>query len=440
MKKNTWPRIKSFVGQIHREMKYYMGCLPTLLDKRCRSSMEDGFLRLRLTYRCNARCKWCGQLLLSKGQQQSVLDRRYLWEYCLPLYGQIKFLLLTGGDPLVSPECYPFAKFISKEYPRVNLLLETNGIGFDEKWRKLACDNLLYVHFSLNASNAEIYENGCWGGVAGRDAYGKARENLRAFHELLKSKGREVFGPSLSMVVNQATSFDVRDFAKLALDSRARYVMYYFDLMEYDAAGERFSHPGPSRYALRELMKMERVLAGKFFVYFRLYHPTKEFGPIQEEVDQIPLDSLREEYRELLELAADRSMDNDHQKRLELQGQAGKKIVTFDEDWYMTVRQTTVGSQTLCAAPFKLLDIYPWEHADCCSWLYPPLINAESYVHNGSISWEKLYNSPIMRNTRKRMLDGHYDRCMKCCPLNPEYNPLDPPHKYGYDRIKNGNL
>jgi len=34
------------------------------------------------------------------------------------------------------------------------------------------------------------------------------------------------------------------------------------------------------------------------------------------------------------------------------------------------------------------------------------------------------------------MLRDKFPICQKCCPLNPVYNAIVPPHKYGFDRKK----
>jgi len=186
--------------------------------------------------------------------------------------------------------------------------------------------------------------------------------------------------------------------------------------------------------ALFELMKLERVLAGKFFIYFRLWIPLKEAEMMQPTVEAISIEELREEYSDILELAKDRSMKKEYESRQRIRKSKGKKEFTFDEDWTPTIRQITVESKDICFAPFHSIDIYPDQKFECCGWINPRF-SVNAAVENDSIDWEKQYNRLEMKKIRQDMLMGRYTLCQKCCPLNPTYNSVCSSHQYGYDRI-----
>jgi len=373
-------------------------------------------LRIRITHKCNARCRYCGIRFYSKELQKMSMKREVLYEYCLPLYEQIKILLLTGGDPLASEESFPFCSFISGNYPQITLLLETNGLGFTEKWQRMAAENLMKVHISLNASNEEVYCQGCWAGEQGRNAWQGISKNIRDYMSLLREKGLDMFAPDVSMVINQDTAADVRAFVKYALAEGLHHCGFYFDYTESNMSNDYFGQPETSRRALNELLKIERVLAGKFQVFFRLWIPLKELKMMQPEVEAIPLAELNNEYADILEMAKGRSMEAEYEARRAIRKSRGKKEISFEEDWLPALRQTRIGGKITCASPFHLLDIYPDGRFECCSWITPRFT-----VECGAVDWEREYNSLAMKRLRRDMLNNRYTLCMVCCPLNPNH-------------------
>lgn len=404
-------------------------------DPVTRDQIEDGILRLRITNVCNAKCRFCGLLTWSEEEQKRAMDPKWFYDYCKPLYEKLKIVLVTGGDAFVARESYNYMKFMSESYPRITLMTESNGVAFNERFRELACENLFLTCFSINASNAEVFQRGCWEGKAGEIAFNRSIENLRAYKSLLESRELAVFGPSLSMVINKDTAHDVLDFLRLALDLRARSVTFYFDYTESDMGGKSFGDPETSRPALRALMEVERVLARKFFVSFRLWIPTAEAAPLQAEVDATPLPVLREKHGDLLELAKDRSMDAEHQARNRLRSERGKKQMLFDEEWTPTMRQADIYGKKVCFAPWKEIDLYPDGRLDFCGW-FRETLNLKSFIVDDTVDWDRILNSPEFKTYRHNMHNGCFDGCMSCCPMNSYANPVIPVHKYGYDRVE----
>ena len=392
-----------------REEKCLSKLLPELLaNPLLHSTMEDGLLRIRITNQCNARCRYCGQQFWPQELQKSSMKSEVLFEYCKPLYEQIKILLLTGGDPLISKNSIPFCRFISENYPQITIFLETNGIAFTKEWQQLAMEHLMKVHVSVNASNEEVFRKGCYKGEAGGSAYRKLTRNISDYMALLRENGLEMFAPDVSMVVNKDTADDVRAFVKYALTEELHHCKFYFDYTENDMSGDYFGNPETSRPALYELMKLERALAGKFFVYFRLWIPLKEAEMMQPKVETIPMDELKAEYSDILELAKRRSMKAEYEARQAIRKRNGKKEFLFDEDWTSTIRQIAIQDKVVCFAPFRLLDIYPDGKFECCGWI-TPRFDLNAVIRNGSIEWEKEYNNVKMRKLRKDILENRYD-------------------------------
>jgi sulfatase maturation enzyme AslB (radical SAM superfamily) len=129
------------------------------------AAFDDGLLHIRITNRCNAKCRYCGiQAWPEDVQKMSMYPKKILYDLAAPVYERIKMLLLTGGDPLIVAESKNYCKFISERYLQVTLMLETNGIAFTREWQEFAIKNLVKVHISLNASTRALYEKGCWTG------------------------------------------------------------------------------------------------------------------------------------------------------------------------------------------------------------------------------------------------------------------------------------
>ncbi len=406
-------------------------------DPVCLDQIEDGLLRIRITNACNARCRYCGLRAWSEEEQQRYMDPKWLYEYCRPLYEKVKIVLITGGDAFVARESFNYMKFLGESYPQVTLMTESNGQAFSERFRELACENLFLPHFSLNASCPEVFQKGCWDGKPGEMAFLKAMDNLWAYKALLESRGLEAFGPSVSMVINKDTAHDVVDFLKLAFRLNARCATFFFDYTESDMEGNSFGQPETSRPALKTLMELERVLAGKFFLYFRLWIPSAEAAPLQEEVEATPLAELQEKHRELLRLAQDRSMQDELRHRNEIRERRGKKAILFEEEWTPTIRMLEVCGKKVCFAPWKEIDLYPNGRLDFCGW-FKETLNLRDFIVNDSVDWNRILDSPEFRTLRHNIWNDCFDGCQSCCPMNSCTSPITPVHKYGFERVEPG--
>lgn len=404
-----------------------------LNDSALKTDFNDGLLRIRITNKCNAKCRYCGLLSWSKEEQNQSMNSKWLYDYCKPLYEKMKLVLITGGDALVAKESYNYCTFLSENYPHATIFTESNGIAFSKKWQKFAMENLFRTHFSINASTAEVYEKGVWAGSGAREAFEKVQNNLKSYMELLKENNLEVFAPSVSMVINNDTACDVEDFIKMSLRLRAQLVMFYFDYTENDMNSAYFGSPDIIRPVLKKLMEIERVLAKKFFVYFRLWIPVEESEAMQKLVDSVPIDALREKYCEIIELAQGRSMQKEFEQRQRIRKEFGKKTLTFDEDWTPTIHLTEINGKKVCFAPWAEIDLYPNGRLDFCGW-FKPTLNLQDFIKDDKVSWDEILNSVEFLKYRKNILNGNFEGCMTCCPMNSIANELTPVHKYGYER------
>lgn len=394
------------------------------------SDMQDGLLRLRVTNACNAKCRYCGVRLFFGEEKNHQMDRKWLFETCRPLYSKIRYLLLTGGDPNITPHSYDFMKFITEEYPHITIYNETNGIAFDKKFQKLFAENYHKVHVSINSSNADLYAKSCWEGTGGEVAYKKFMVNLIDYVELLAERDQLCFGPDVSMVINHDNYFDVAEFVKLALQLHATMITFFFDYTENNMANPYFTQPNLMRPALKTMMEIEKVLADRVFMNFRLWVPVKELELIEEQVNNESDADLCEKYHEIDELAKGRSIVDEHKQRNALRRKAGKAELNFDEDHSSTIRLETRMGRDICWAPWKELDIYPDGRIDFCGW-YEPTQNLNYFFsENGYLDWDEVINSYEYMRGRKRILQHEYDECQTCCPMNDVANPIVDLYKY----------
>ncbi len=369
------------------------------------TDMKDGLLRLRMTNACNAKCRYCGVRLFFGEEKEHEMDKRWLFETCRPLYSKIRYLLLTGGDPNITAHSYEFMKFISEQYPHITIFNETNGIAFDRRMQELFAKHLHKVHVSVNASSGAIYAKSCWEGSGGEKVYKKFMINLIDYVQLLAEKGLLCFAPDISMVINHDNYYDVENFVKLALQLHATGIGFYFDYTENNMNNPYFTQPELMRPALITMMEIERILANKVFMNFRLWVPTMELAKAESIVSQESDKVLTGKYSEIIELAKGRSIIDEHKQRNYFRSKAGKAELDFDEDYSSTLRlEERIGRQ-VCWAPWKELDLYPDGRIDFCGWYDKTQSLHTFFDDNGNLDWNEVINSYEYMRGRKKNHD-----------------------------------
>ncbi len=397
----------------------------------CTTDLSGGIMRLRITNRCPGRCRYCGQLAWSEQEQQRETNSEWYYEYCKPLYEKLNLLLVTGGDAFSARESYNFMKKISEEYPNVTIATESNGMPFNRKYQELAAENLFTTHFSVNASNAEVFAKSCWAGENAEMVFNHILENIRSYVSLLEEKELLCFAPNYSMVINKDNADDVCEFVRLCLELKATNIGFFFDYTESDMGGEYFGSPETSRRALQTMIELERVLQGKVFMNFRLWIPLKELEPMQIKVDAMDINELKEKYPSILELAEGRDILKEHQERNRIRRERGKNELTVDEDFNASLRKEDIAGQRVCFSPWKMIDIYPTGRMDFCGWFIRTL-NIYDFIQDGAPDWNEILNHPTFMIYRKHMLNGIYKGCMECCPMNASNSSISELHMHGF--------
>ncbi|GHV08666.1 cyclic pyranopterin phosphate synthase [Spirochaetia bacterium] len=96
-----------------------------------RLNIPSGYLRISITDHCNMNCDYCH----NEGQKEkntsflSIDDLRYIASKTLQ-YGLAK-IKLTGGEPLLHPDCQKMVRMLKRDLSIPHVGLNTNGIFFD---------------------------------------------------------------------------------------------------------------------------------------------------------------------------------------------------------------------------------------------------------------------------------------------------------------------
>lgn len=425
-----------YEGRYRAEIEKF---LPQILNRypECKSDLSGGLLRIRITNACNAKCRYCGVRLGFGEEVNHAMEATWYYEICKPLYNKISILLITGGDAFFAKESYNYMKFISENYPQITIMTESNGIAFNEKFQDLACKNLFKAHFSINASNAEIFAKSCWDtddGETAKKMFPIIIRNIKNYLDKLSAENKICFAPDLSMVINKDNADDILNFVELALELHAGFLVFFFDYTENDMNSDYFTNPETTRPAMKTLMELERVLAKKLLIYFRLWIPAKEAENLQQEVESIPIDELNKKYEKILRLAENRNILAEWKERNKIRRAVGKNELSIVDDFSPTLHLKQDTDKNICFAPWNEIDLYPDGRMDFCGW-FQPTLNIKNFIQNNSVDWEKIINSYEYVSARYRILHENFRGCMTCCPMNSVKNSVEPVTKYNLDRF-----
>lgn len=420
-------------AEIEKVLPEILKCHPEL-----KSDLSGGLLRIRITNACNAKCRYCGVRLGFGEEVNHAMEPTWYYEICKPLYDKISILLITGGDAFFAKESYNYMKFISENFPQITIMTESNGIAFNEKFQELASKNLFKAHFSINASNAEIFAKSCWDtddGETAKKMFPLIIRNIKNYLKKLSAENKICFAPDLSMVINKDNADDILNFVELALELHAGFLVFFFDYTENDMDSDYFKNPEITRPAMKILMELERVLAEKILIYFRLWVPAREAENLQQEVESIPIDELNKKYEKILRLAEDRNILAEWKERNKIRRAVGKNELSIVDDFSPTLHLKQDTDKNICFAPWNEIDLYPDGRMDFCGW-FQPTLNIKNFIQDNSADWEKILNSYEYVAARYRILNENFRGCQSCCPMNSVKNPVEPVTKYNLDRFQ----
>lgn len=367
-------------------------------------------LQMSFNNYCNCKCKFCFEDIAKNKEDWQVIPEEWLYDYFLPLYPKTSILVPTYGEITFCKEGYKYLSFINENFPHINIFIETNGILFNDNWAQLAADNLMIVHFSINAINNEYFKKTVWDkdGV-----YDVIQNNFNHYLNVLKENGLSAFAPSVSCVFNSTNYDTVREFVKQYASKGVYGITCYYDQIEdgfSNSCGECESEE--SKEAFITAIELNRVLKGKVDVNYKVYAPTNRISKYENIVDKKDINSLKEKYADILELVKDMDLEARAKKQYEARKQKGKHLENMAG---ITYHQAIYGDYTICHNPWSHIRLRPNGDVDFCAWRQYRL-NLKSFIKKDHIDWEEFFNCLYYRKARKNFKNGCYEDCRPSCP------------------------
>ena len=116
-----------------------------------------GFVQLALTNACNARCSFCSFSRLSPSQWEQAPWKRLRPGLAALAAGGIRFLVFTGGEPLLYPQLLP-ALELSRKLGMTTLLCTNGWLLNQAKITALAAAGLSHLIISIDAPTAPAHD------------------------------------------------------------------------------------------------------------------------------------------------------------------------------------------------------------------------------------------------------------------------------------------
>lgn len=389
---------------------------------------DDITLQLCFNNDCNCQCKFCANYKYT-AQKRIVIPDKWLYKYFEPIYKKTKNLVPTYGEITHGKEGFEYLSYISEKFPHINIFVETNGILFDKKWRELACDNLFSVNFSVNAIDEKSFKDTVWekDGV-----FTVVKRNIQDYINLLEEKGLSAFKPSISSVLNSTNYHNVEEFIKMGLKWKLVKVVFMFDIRENNISKLSVKDKENFEKALMTLLELEKLLENKIRLGFRLYMPFKNVDEYEKVVNETPIETLKEKYSEIWDLAKDIDIKKTYLERVKAYKAKNKNLLTYFEFltgvcWHQKVYK----GNAICENPWNHIRLKPDGKLEVCAWRgYRESYKIQQFIENNTINFEKLFNDLFHRKLRKLFAEGNYCGCMKNCPAMQNLSGAEFNEKY----------
>ena len=387
---------------------------------------DDLTLQLSFNSDCNCRCKFCFEF--ATRQEAEIIPEKWLYDYLVPLYSKTSNLVPTYGEITFRKEGYDYISYINKNYPAINILLESNGISFSRKWAELACENLMRVNFSVNAVSEEYFKKTVWekDGV-----FTLVQNNIKQYLELLKEKDLFAFKPSISCVLNSSNYETVEDFIKMALGMGLQQITFFFDNLLNANLQDKEGFLG----AITTIAEIEKLTKGRIMLYYTMFLPEFDFDSLKKEIEQKSMDDLKSKYPEIDKLSENMSIEKLFEERKQLRAKHNKKHYSYYEEvTSVTYHQMDYKGRIICENPWKHLRLRPnGDFEVCCLRGYNNNVKLTDFIKNDSIDWKKFFNSLVYKKLRKNFINGNYHGCMNCCPARESVPTKDFSEQYKGD-------
>ena len=374
---------------------------------------EDLTLQMMFNNTCNCKCKFCFADIAHKKEDVRIFSDKQLYKDFLPLYPHTKNLVPTDGEITAASNSLEWLNFIDKNFPKINIFLETNGIAFDEKWSDFAVKNLAVVNFSLNAINEEYFKKTVWD----KDGiFNLIERNFNSYLKKLKEKGLSALNPSVSIVLNETNYDTIEAFIKKHIQNNIRNIIVFFDCnQKLDEISRQ-----KIEQTFTTLIEIERLVKDKLQLGFELFVPIDNVPDLRKMVYMQDVEAIKRKHQDIWNLIKDwENLNSFFAKRIQLRREAGKK----DYDLYeaktgVTFHQHIHRGRVYCDNPWTHIRVSPAGISAPCSWYpYHPDQNINNYRNErGDIDWAAYFDNPRRKKQRYYFERGCYIDCMHNCP------------------------
>lgn len=227
---------RNLARSINKALKQPMYALDVLY-KRFRSLMTysfcDGYsaypetISLFLTYRCNLRCKMCGQWGVkgsSHGYSQEKLQTQLALDDIEKLLDTVKGfkpnMTLFGGEPLMYRDWPAVVKMVKKKGMRCNMI--TNGVLLKQQARNIIDTGIDEIIFSLDGPR-EVHDK--IRGTAG--TYDRAMAGFKELQELKTAKGVKAPLINISTTIFEANYERLEEVVDSAVEMGASSLTFH---------------------------------------------------------------------------------------------------------------------------------------------------------------------------------------------------------------------
>jgi MoaA/NifB/PqqE/SkfB family radical SAM enzyme len=211
--------------------------MATLRDSIAAARPLTGPLDVQIipTTRCNASCAFCPLCAIPKRHlhqtprfdpAQPDLSGGLLDRLADDLYylGGLRRLTITGGEPLLYPFVIPAIFQFSRNFPKAQLSLVTNGIRLAKFASFLVFAGVHDVHVSINAGTTASCQAQNPG--AGPDTFDQILSGITALTDARHKSNRNTPRVTLSVVLTKHSAPDVADLFEIGRRTRVDAVTY----------------------------------------------------------------------------------------------------------------------------------------------------------------------------------------------------------------------
>lgn len=328
-----------------------------------------------LTYRCNLRCKVCGQwgdngyvkksLPGIMADELDIIRLRGIIDEIAPHRPQIT---LCGGEILLYEKWYEFLTHIKSK--GLSCVLTTNGTLLEENAEKLVAAGIDKVSLSLDGP--EDIHNQARGAV---DGFRKAVNGIKALNSLKKSRGSRTPEIEIGCTISDQNCRNLQDVVHIADSLDVSCLIFLHLCFVTDDEYERQS-----------------ALFSKTFQTESLHWGGYRYSPGKIDIDLLvaEIDWIKKEKRKMPVIV--HPDFNQEEMR----------------DYYTSSSFLPTSYKATCLAPWSTVYIFPNGDVSPCSSFVAGNLKDDSF--------KKIWNGQSFRHFRNELRkSGHFPVCTRCC-------------------------